>query len=143
MLELYYNFFIKFCGVNNFEELVTDTDSPYIALAEKELEDCIRAEKRAERLLNDRPDSFTADAVANSFPQTCVKNTNNMIRESQASSKNRSDVRRCYVCVVRHTVDVTSPLIKTNLALNVSTNLYSNRTATDQWKSIAESWGKR
>ena len=48
MLELYYNFFTRFCDVNKFEELEMDTDSLYNALAEKELEDCIRPEKRAE-----------------------------------------------------------------------------------------------
>ena len=48
MLELYYNFFTKFCDVNKFEELEMDTDSLYIARAEKELEDCIRPEMRVE-----------------------------------------------------------------------------------------------
>ena len=74
MLELYYNFFTRFCDVNKFEELEMDTDSLYLALAEKELEDCIRPEMRAEwqRLRsNDSVDSFTADAVANFFPRTC------------------------------------------------------------------------
>ena len=47
-LELYYNFFTKFCYVNKFEVLEMDTDSRYLALAEKELEDCIRPEIRAE-----------------------------------------------------------------------------------------------
>ena len=48
-----------------------DTDSLYRALAEKEPEDCIGPEKRAEwqRLRsNDCVDSFTADAVANLYP---------------------------------------------------------------------------
>ena len=51
-----------------------DTDSLYLALAVKELEDCIRPQMRAEwqRLLpNDCVDSFTADAVANFFSRTC------------------------------------------------------------------------
>ena len=39
MLELYYNFFIGFCDVDKFEELQMETDSQYLALAEKELED--------------------------------------------------------------------------------------------------------
>ena len=74
MLELYYNFFTKFCNVKKLEELEMDTDSLYLALAEKELEECIRPEMRAEwrRLRsNDYVDSFTADAVANFFPRTC------------------------------------------------------------------------
>ena len=48
ILELYYNFFTRFCDVNKFEELEMDTDSLYLALAEKELEDCIRPEMRAD-----------------------------------------------------------------------------------------------
>ena len=48
MLELYYNFFTRFCNVNKFDELEVDTDSLYLVLVEKELEDCIRPEMRAE-----------------------------------------------------------------------------------------------
>ena len=51
-----------------------DTDALYLALAVKELEDCIRARMRAEwqRLRsNDCADNFTADAVAKVFPRTC------------------------------------------------------------------------
>ena len=49
MWELLYNFFTRFSDVNKFEELEMDTDSVYPALAaEKELEDCIRSEMRAE-----------------------------------------------------------------------------------------------
>ena len=74
ILELYDNLFTRFCDVNKFEELEMDTDSLYLALAEKELEDCIRPEMKAEwqRLRsNDCVDTFTADAVANVFPRTC------------------------------------------------------------------------
>ena len=71
MLELYYNFFTKFCDVNKFEELEMDTDAVFLALAEKKLEDCIRPEMRAEwqkLRSNECVDNFTADAVANFFP---------------------------------------------------------------------------
>ena len=74
MLELYYKFFTRFCDVNNFEELEMDTDSLYLGLAENELEDCIRAEMRAEwqRLRSNYcVDNFTAAAVTNFFPRTC------------------------------------------------------------------------
>ena len=74
MLELYYKLFSRFCDVNKFEELEMDTDSLYLALAEKELEDCIRSEMKTEwqRLRsNDCVDNFTADAVAKIFPRTC------------------------------------------------------------------------
>ena len=85
MMELYYNFFSRFCDVNKFEEFEMDTDSLYLALAEKELEDCIRPEMRAEwqRLRsNDSVDNFTADAVAKFFPRTsCVKHKQHDKRE--------------------------------------------------------------
>ena len=74
LLELYYNFFTRFCDVNKFEKLERDTDLLYPALAEKEPEDCIRPEMRAEwqRLRsNDCVANFTADAVASLFRQTC------------------------------------------------------------------------
>ena len=51
-----------------------DTDSLYLALAEKKLEDCIRPEMSAEwqkLRINDCVDSFTAEAVAIFFPRTC------------------------------------------------------------------------
>ena len=73
-LELYYNSFTRFCDVNKFEDLEMDTDSLYLALAEKELEDCIRPEMRAEwqmLLANNCVESFTADNVANFLPRTC------------------------------------------------------------------------
>ena len=75
MLELNYNFFTFFCDVDKFEELEIDTDSLYLAFAEKELEDCIKPEMRAEwqKLRSiDCVDSFTADAVANFFPERVV-----------------------------------------------------------------------
>ena len=84
-LELYYNFSSRLCDVNKFEELEMDTDSLYLALAEKELEDCIRPEMRAEwqRLRSrDCVDNFTADAVANFFPRTsCVEHKQHDKRE--------------------------------------------------------------
>ena len=74
MLELYYNFFSRFCDVNKFQELEMETESLYLALAEKELEDCIKPEKIVEwhRLQSkDCFDCFTADTLANFFPRTC------------------------------------------------------------------------
>ena len=85
MLQLYYNYFTRFCDVNKFEELEMDTDSLFLALAEKQLEDCIRPEMRAEwqRLRsNDCVDSFTVDAVASFFPKTrCLKHKQHNKRE--------------------------------------------------------------
>ena len=141
MLELYYNFF-RFCDVTKFEELEMDTDSLYLALAEKELEDCIRPEMRAEwqRLRsNDCVDSFTADAVANCFPGTCcVKHKKHDNREP-GLFKEEFRCTEMLVYVVRHTAAMTSPLINLILAVKVSTNAYWSRVGTDHWKSIGES----
>ena len=119
-----------------------DTDSLYLALAEKELEDCIRAEMRAEwqRLRsNDCVDNFTADAVANFFPRTCCVKHKQHDKRKPGLFKKSSDVRRCYVYVVRHTTAMTSPLVNLNLAVKVSTNVYWNKAVTDHWKNIGES----
>ena len=46
--ELYCKFFIKVCDLKKLEELEIDTCFLYLALAEKELEDCIQPEMKAE-----------------------------------------------------------------------------------------------
>ena len=74
MLEQHYNFFDKFCDVHKFDELEMDTDSLYLAFAERKLQNYTRPEMTGDwqRLRsNDCVDSFTVDAVANFFPQTC------------------------------------------------------------------------
>ena len=84
-LELYYSFCTKFCDVDKLEEMEMDTDSLCLALAEKELGDCIRPEMTTEwqKLRSkDCVDSFTADAVANFFlPTCCVKQKQHDKRE--------------------------------------------------------------
>ena len=74
MLELYHNFFIKFCDENTFEDLEMNTELLFLAFAEKDLEDCIRPEMRVEweRLQSNYCiDSYTANALANLLPRTC------------------------------------------------------------------------
>ena len=48
MLELYYNYFKKFCDTDKYEEHEMDTDSFYIALSQENLYDVVLPEKRAE-----------------------------------------------------------------------------------------------
>ena len=74
MLELYFNFFERFCDVNKFEELAMDTDSLYLAVSEKDLYDCIREESKVEWELmrtEDCKDDFTPNATTNFFRRTC------------------------------------------------------------------------
>ena len=75
MLELYYNFFETFCDTKTYEELEMDTDSLYLALSEKDLEEIVLPERRNEwEALRSRDcsDSFTANATGNLFPRTCA-----------------------------------------------------------------------
>ena len=75
MLELYNNFSTRFCDAKKFEVVEVDRDSLYLTLAEKELENFIRPESRAEwqRLRsNDCVDSFTADIVEFFSPEHVV-----------------------------------------------------------------------
>ena len=62
-----------------------DAYSLYLALAQKELEDCIRPEMRSEwqkMRSNDCVDNFTADAIAQFFPRkSCVKHKQHDKRE--------------------------------------------------------------
>ena len=74
MLELYYNFFRKFCDSDNYGEVEMDTDSLYLPLSEEKLEDVILPKKRAEwdQLRSKNcTDDFTANATDNFFPRTC------------------------------------------------------------------------
>ena len=74
VLELYYNFLKNFCDTDKYEELEMDTDFLYLDLSEKNLEDVILPEKRAEwdqLRSTDCTDNFTANATDNSFPRTC------------------------------------------------------------------------
>ena len=48
MLDPYYFFLIKLCGVHKFKEMEMHADSLYLALAEKELEECIRQKIKAD-----------------------------------------------------------------------------------------------
>ena len=102
MLELYYNFFNKFCDTDNYDELEMDTESLYLALSEKNLGDVILPEKRAEwsqLLSKDCTDNFTRMQLTIFSTELAVMSTRNMIRESRVSSKKRLDVQKCCVSV--------------------------------------------
>ena len=75
MLELYYNFFQKFCDLNSFEEMEMDTHSLYPALAHDSLEDCIKLDMREVwnniRMNDCSNTTFAADSSNIFFPRTC------------------------------------------------------------------------
>ena len=142
MLELYYNFFKKFCDTDKYEELEMDTDSLYLALSGENLDDVILPEKRSEwdqLRSKDCTDNFTAIATANFSPELAVMLTRNMIRESQVSSKKSLDVPKCCVSVAKHVVVMINTLTSTSLAAKDSTKEYwKSVTMVDQCQSIAK-----
>ena len=90
MLELFNNFFDKFCDVSKFEELELDTDFLYLALAEDNSYAYIFPSKRAdwvEKRSRDCRDDFRADANNNFSPVLASRNIRNMTREYQDCSR--------------------------------------------------------
>ena len=84
MLELYYNFFDKFCDVQDFEELEMDTDSLYLALAHENVYECIKPKMRRiwnEMRSNDCTEVFHANSASKLFPRTCCDNAKHDKRE--------------------------------------------------------------
>ena len=132
MLELYYNFFKRFCDTDKYEELEMDTDSLYLALSEENLEDNILPEKRAEwdqLHSKDCTDNFTANAIDNFSPELAVMCTRNMTRESRDCLKKNSGVPNCCACVAKPTVATIERVTSTNSAAKDSTK--------DHWKTVA------
>ena len=122
MLELYYYFFTKFCDATKFEELELDADSLF-ALAEKELEDCIKPEMRAQWLRlrsNECVDNFTADAVGVFLPRTCcIKHKQHDKREPGLFKEEFRCTEMLCLCVRTYCCyDISSKNL--NLAVNVS-----------------------
>ena len=73
MLEFYNNFFKKFCDIKKWEEPEMNTDSLYLAVSEKNLEEKNLPEKRNEwEAMRSRgcTDCFAAIARGNFFPRT-------------------------------------------------------------------------
>ena len=119
MLELYYNFFKKFCDTDKYEEFEMDTHSLYLALSDEILKHVILPERRAEwdhLPSKDCSDNFTANAADIFSPELAVMSTRNIIRESRVSSKKSLDVQKCYASVAKHIVVMINRLISTSIA---------------------------
>ena len=125
MLELYCNFFERFCDVNKCEELEMDTDSLYLALSEKELYDCIREESKVELELmrtEDCKDDFKANATTNfltSSLEPAAQIIRNMTNESLVFSKRSFVVRKCCGYAVKPIVVMTPIPTNTNSAAKI------------------------
>ena len=95
---------MKFCDVDKFEKFEIDTDSRYLALAEKELENSKRPGKKAEweqLRSRDCTNTFTADAVGIFFLRMCCDKHKKMTSESLVFSNRSSRGRKCCVFVVK------------------------------------------
>ena len=130
MLELYYNFFKKFCDTEKYEELEMDTDSLYLALSEENLEDIILPEKRNEWEAirsQDFTDTLNANATGN-FPKTCCTAHKKHDRESRDYLKENSGVPKCCVCVAK-------PFVATIERVK-STNSLARDSKKELWKTV-------
>ena len=131
MLELYYNFFKKFCDTEKYEELEMDTDSLYLALSEENSEDIILPEKRNEWesiRSRDCTDSFTANATGNFSQEHVVVLTRSMIRESRDCLKKNSGEPKCCAGVAK-------PIVAT-VARVTSTNSVARDSIKELWKTV-------
>ena len=107
MLELYYNFFKKFCDTEKNEELEMDTDSLYLALSEENLADDIIPAKRAEwDQLCSRDCQIASLRMQQAIfsPDLAVMPARNKIGESRDYSKKSLDAQKRCACVAKHTV---------------------------------------
>ena len=74
MLDIYYNFFKKFCDTDKYDEFEMDNDFLCLALSEEKLENGNLPKKRAEWVhirSKDCTDNFSANASDSFFHRTC------------------------------------------------------------------------
>ena len=109
MLGLFYNFSTKFLDLNEFKDFQMDTDSLYLALAEKQVADCIRPEMKAEfehLRTKDCTDSFTADPVAIFLQRRCCDKQKKHDKREPGLFKELfrcTETQRCVVFVAKLT----------------------------------------
>ena len=133
MLELYYNFFKKFCDTDKYEELEMDTDSIYLALSEENLED-VTSEWDQLRS-KDCTDNFTANATDNFFPRTCCNVHKNHDKREPGLFK--EEFRR--IKIAKLFVVMINRLTGTSLAAKDSIKEHWMTVAMDQCQSIEKS----
>ena len=123
-----------------------DTDSLYLALSEKNLEDIILPEKRNEWeaiRLRDCTHSFTANATGNFFQEHVVLLTRNMIRESRVNLKKNSGVQKCSACVAKRIVATIDRVTSTNSVARDSINELLKTVEMDPCQRIAKFWRRQ
>ena len=100
MMQPYYNFFEKFCDINNFEEFEMGTNSLYLSAAPQELTDFLQPEMKAEWRKSYQLTAMTVSRRMHqeiSSSELVARKTRNMTKESRVSSKKKSSVLKCRV----------------------------------------------
>ena len=117
----------KVCDVNKNEELDMDTDSLYLALAEKELADFLRPEMKAEweqPRSNGCTKSVTADAVGSFSLESVVTSTKETWQARAWFFQRGVQVFENAVFVVELVAATTKSLTSSNSAAKASTGGY-------------------
>ena len=138
MLEIFYKYFDKFCGIDKFEQLKLDTDYFYPALAEKDFTDCFRPRGKQNgsdcnaETLRTVPQQMKQEI---SSPEFVARNTTNMTRQSRVSSKKNSGAQECCVFVVKLTAATILSLINWS---SPEISKYNSKILVFLWISVAE-----
>ena len=146
MLELYYDFFQKFCDFNSFKEMEMDTDSLYLALAQDSLEDCIKPDMREvwnNIRMNDCSNSFAADSSNIFFLALVVPNIPNMINESLDYLRRNFVALKWSVCAVKPIAASIRAQTKSSSVARGSTKERWRNLELDLWKSTGAYWTRK
>ena len=139
MLELYYNFFKKFCDTEKYEELEMDTDSLYLALSEENLEDIFsqRKETNGKQYVREivQIASLRMQRTTSSQEHVVVL-TRSMIRESRDCLKQNSGVPKCCACVAKPIAATIARVTSTNSVARDSIKELWKTVEMDPWQSI-------
>ena len=124
MLEIYYNFFDKFCDVNKFEELEMDTDSLYLALAEEILHEFYTKKVTCGKKWGKMTAETLSKQMQNliSSLERVAVSIKRMICESRGFSKKNLGAQKCYVCVAKLIVAMITSQKSSNRAVKIWTN---------------------
>ena len=146
ILELYYNYFQKFCNFDSFEEMKMDTDSLYLALAHGSLEDCIKTDLRE---FGTTSEGMTVARPLLQIPATIfflalvVPNISNMINESLDYLRRNSVALKGSVCAVEPIAASIRAQTSSSSVARSSTKERWRNLELDLWKSTGAYWTRK
>ena len=118
-----------------------DTDSLYLALAEENLYDCIKPDKRAAW---EKRGKMTAETLSRrmqnliSSLERVAVSIKSMINGSRDYLKKNLDVQKYYVCVARYIAAMTTSPMSSNLTVKDKTSELSKILQMDPCQSKGE-----